>query len=102
MFATEPNVLASTTKLAQGFDLRCAHEITAAIPGLLPWGRFKMTKQYDLIALGPGTGASGAAARCSAAGWKVAVIDHLTFGGNCEGSQAAIGFNNALLNVDLA
>ncbi len=42
-----------------------------------------MTKQYDLIAIGTGTGASGAAARCRAAGWKVAVIDHLPFGGTC-------------------
>lgn len=42
-----------------------------------------MTKQYDLIAIGTGTGASGAASRCRAAGWKVAVIDHLPFGGTC-------------------
>ncbi|HUX27109.1 MAG TPA: NAD(P)/FAD-dependent oxidoreductase [Burkholderiales bacterium] len=42
-----------------------------------------MTKQYDLIAIGSGTGASGAASRCRAAGWSVAVIDHLPFGGTC-------------------
>ncbi len=42
-----------------------------------------MTKQYDLIAIGTGTGASVAAARCRAAGWSVAVIDHLPFGGTC-------------------
>ena len=42
-----------------------------------------MTKQYDLIAIGTGTGASGAASRCRGAGWKVAVIDHLPFGGTC-------------------
>ncbi len=42
-----------------------------------------MTKQYDLIAIGTGTGASSAASRCRAAGWKVAVIDHLPFGGTC-------------------
>lgn len=42
-----------------------------------------MTKQYDLIAIGTGTGASGAASRCRAAGWKVAVIDQLPFGGTC-------------------
>ncbi len=42
-----------------------------------------MTKQYDLIAIGTGTGASGAASQCRAAGWKVAVIDHLPFGGTC-------------------
>ena len=42
-----------------------------------------MTKQYDLIAIGTGTGASGAASRCRSAGWRVAVIDHLPFGGTC-------------------
>ena len=42
-----------------------------------------MTKPYDLVAIGTGTGASGAASRCRAAGWKVAVIDHLPFGGTC-------------------
>lgn len=42
-----------------------------------------MTKEYDLIAIGTGTGASGAASRCRAAGWSVAVIDHLPFGGTC-------------------
>ncbi|HVB82094.1 MAG TPA: NAD(P)/FAD-dependent oxidoreductase [Candidatus Binataceae bacterium] len=42
-----------------------------------------MTMQYDLIAIGTGTGASVAASQCRAAGWKVAVIDHLPFGGTC-------------------
>lgn len=42
-----------------------------------------MTKQYDLVAIGTGTGASGVASRCRAAGWRVAVIDHLPFGGTC-------------------
>ncbi len=42
-----------------------------------------MTKHYDLIAIGSGTGASVAASACRAAGWKVAVIDHLPFGGTC-------------------
>ncbi|MBI3546498.1 MAG: NAD(P)/FAD-dependent oxidoreductase [Gammaproteobacteria bacterium] len=42
-----------------------------------------MNKQYDLIAIGTGTGASGVASRCRAAGWSVAVIDHLPFGGTC-------------------
>ena len=42
-----------------------------------------MTKQYDLIAIGTGAGASGVASRCHAAGWSVAVIDHLPFGGTC-------------------
>lgn len=42
-----------------------------------------MTQQYDLVVIGTGTGASGAAARCRAAGWRVAVVDHLPFGGTC-------------------
>ena len=42
-----------------------------------------MTKQYDLIAIGTGTGASAAAAICRKAGWKVAVVDNLPFGGTC-------------------
>lgn len=42
-----------------------------------------MTKRYDLIAIGTGTGASVAVSRCRAAGWSVAVIDHLPFGGTC-------------------
>lgn len=42
-----------------------------------------MLRQYDLIAIGTGTGASVAASRCRAAGWKVAVIDQLPFGGTC-------------------
>lgn len=42
-----------------------------------------MTKQYDLVVIGTGTGATGAASRCRAAGWRVAVIDHLPFGGTC-------------------
>lgn len=40
-------------------------------------------KAYDLVVLGTGTAASVAAYRCRAAGWSVAVIDHLPFGGTC-------------------
>ena len=42
-----------------------------------------MTKQYDLVVIGTGTGASGVASRCRSAGWSVAVIDYLPFGGTC-------------------
>jgi glutathione reductase (NADPH) len=42
-----------------------------------------MTKNYDLVVIGTGTAASVAASRCRAAGWSVAVIDHLPFGGTC-------------------
>jgi glutathione reductase (NADPH) len=40
-------------------------------------------KSYDLAVIGTGTAASVAAYRCRAAGWTVAVIDHLPFGGTC-------------------
>src|SRR5262245_42362863 len=42
-----------------------------------------MAKQYDLIVIGTGTAASGVASRCNGAGWHVAVIEHLPFGGTC-------------------
>ncbi|HET8727353.1 MAG TPA: FAD-dependent oxidoreductase, partial [Alphaproteobacteria bacterium] len=42
-----------------------------------------MPEHYDLVAIGTGTAASAAAARCREAGWRVAVIDHLPFGGTC-------------------
>ena len=42
-----------------------------------------MRAQYDLVVIGTGTAASAAADRCRAAGWRVAVIDHLPFGGTC-------------------
>jgi glutathione reductase (NADPH) len=42
-----------------------------------------MGKAYDLVVIGTGTAASVAAAQCRSAGWRVAVIDHLPFGGTC-------------------
>ncbi len=42
-----------------------------------------MSKTYDLIAIGTGTAASVVSSRCRSAGWSVAVIDHLPFGGTC-------------------
>lgn len=42
-----------------------------------------MAKTYDLVAIGTGSAASAAAAQCRSAGWRVAVIDHLPFGGTC-------------------
>jgi glutathione reductase (NADPH) len=43
-----------------------------------------MSRHYDLIAIGTGTAASMAASRCRSAGWSVAVVDHLPFGGTCQ------------------
>lgn len=38
---------------------------------------------YDLIVIGAGTGGSGVARMTTAAGWKVAIIDSLPYGGTC-------------------
>ena len=43
-----------------------------------------MSKRYDLVAIGTGTAASVAASHCRSAGWSVAVVDHLPFGGTCQ------------------
>jgi glutathione reductase (NADPH) len=40
-------------------------------------------RKYDLAIVGTGTAASVAAYRCRAAGWQVAVMDYLPFGGTC-------------------
>src|SRR5260370_3813134 len=42
-----------------------------------------MPRSYDLVVIGTGTAASVAAYRCRDAGWRVAVVDHLPFGGTC-------------------
>src|SRR5919198_660415 len=38
---------------------------------------------FDLIVIGTGTAASTTASACSSAGWNVAIIDSLPFGGTC-------------------
>jgi len=42
-----------------------------------------MTKQFDLVVIGTGTAASTIATACREAGWRVAIIDFLPFGGTC-------------------
>ena len=42
-----------------------------------------MTDQFDLIVIGTGSGGSGSAYRCRKAGWRVAVVDELPYGGTC-------------------
>ena len=42
-----------------------------------------MATAFDLIVIGTGTAAATAANRCANAGWRVAVIDHLPYGGTC-------------------
>ncbi len=42
-----------------------------------------MTKKFDLVAIGTGSGASAVAGTCRAAGWQVAIVDSRPFGGTC-------------------
>ena len=43
----------------------------------------KQEHTFDLIVIGTGTAASTTASECSSAGWSVAIIDSLPFGGTC-------------------
>ena len=42
-----------------------------------------MQDKFDLVVIGTGTAGSTVASQCRAAGWSVAVIDSLPFGGTC-------------------
>jgi len=42
-----------------------------------------MAEPFDLIVVGTGEGGSGPAYRCRRAGWRVAVVDELPYGGTC-------------------
>lgn len=42
-----------------------------------------MDRSFDLIVIGTGAGASPVATKCRKAGWSVAIIDALPFGGTC-------------------
>ena len=42
-----------------------------------------MEKQYDVVVIGTGSGASVVASRCRAAGRTVGIIDARPFGGTC-------------------
>ena len=42
-----------------------------------------MSSKFDLIVIGSGSAGSAAASKCRRAGWSVAVIDSLPFGGTC-------------------
>ena len=42
-----------------------------------------MTKEFDVVAIGTGSGASSVASRCRKAGWQVAIVDSRPFGGTC-------------------
>jgi len=42
-----------------------------------------MTRSYDLIVIGAGMAGVSAANKCASAGWKVAIVDALPYGGTC-------------------
>jgi glutathione reductase (NADPH) len=42
-----------------------------------------MKRQFDLVVIGTGAAGSAPAHKCRAAGWQVAVIDELPYGGTC-------------------
>src|SRR5260370_29615512 len=42
-----------------------------------------MQDKFDLVVIGSGTAGSTVASQCRAAGWSVAIIDSLPFGGTC-------------------
>ena len=42
-----------------------------------------MKRNFDLVAIGTGSGASAVASKCRAAGWQVAIVDSRPFGGTC-------------------
>ena len=40
-------------------------------------------ESFDLVVIGAGTGANSVARACAGAGWKVAIVDSLPYGGTC-------------------
>lgn len=42
-----------------------------------------MTDTYDLIVIGAGMAGAAAANKCASAGWRVAIVDELPYGGTC-------------------
>jgi glutathione reductase (NADPH) len=43
-----------------------------------------MDNIFDLVVVGTGAAASTVANRCRAAGWSVAIVDELPYGGTCQ------------------
>jgi glutathione reductase (NADPH) len=42
-----------------------------------------MTRSFDVVAIGTGPAASAVASRCREAGWQVAIVESMPFGGTC-------------------
>jgi len=58
--------------------------------------------QFDLVMIGAGTGALGVARPCGSAGWKVAIVDYLPYGGTCalrgcDPKKMLVGVTEALV-----
>ena len=58
-------------------------------------------EQFDLVVLGAGTGAVGVARPCAKAGWNVAIVDCLPYGGTCmlrgcDPKKMLVGFTAAI------
>ena len=53
-------------------------------PAVIAKRGLHMDKSFDLVVIGTGAGASTVANRCRGAGWAVAIIDELPFGGTCQ------------------
>lgn len=51
--------------------------------GKRTWIKRNLIYTFDLIVIGTGTAASTIASECISAGWSVAIIDSLSFGGTC-------------------
>src|SRR5258707_5786349 len=45
--------------------------------------RFLMDQRFDVVVIGSGTAGSTVTSMCRSAGWSVAVVDSLPFGGTC-------------------
>ncbi|HET9691992.1 MAG TPA: NAD(P)/FAD-dependent oxidoreductase, partial [Acidimicrobiales bacterium] len=48
-----------------------------------PVGGGRVSDTYDLIVVGAGMAGAAAANKCAAAGWRVAIVDELPYGGTC-------------------
>ncbi|MFQ6023845.1 MAG: dihydrolipoyl dehydrogenase family protein [Acidiferrobacterales bacterium] len=63
-----------------------------------------MKNAFDLIVIGTGSAAAGVASRCRDAGWSVAIIDSLPYGGTCalrgcDPKKVLVGTTEALDRV---
>ena len=58
--------------------------VAAGSPALVAKRGLDVDKNFDLVVIGTGAAAGTVANRCRGAGWSVAIIDKLPFGGTCQ------------------